>query len=136
MNWINRMPLAIRWCEMALRKAQLLPEVTLLNFFAHREKLIRPSFLTFGFIWWAYSQKYIISHSIGEIKSIIFKMTFSSFPRFFSPLLVPRLSFSHSSVQRWDNEHIWWDPNEFCGLDHILVPTKFLWMPDLTIEEM
>ncbi|XP_076743987.1 5-hydroxytryptamine receptor 3A-like [Maylandia zebra] len=37
---------------------------------------------------------------------------------------------------RWDNEHIWWDPNEFCGLDHILVPTKLLWMPDLTIEEM
>ncbi|XP_039472710.1 5-hydroxytryptamine receptor 3A-like [Oreochromis aureus] len=37
---------------------------------------------------------------------------------------------------RWDNEHIWWDPDEFCGLDHILVPTKLLWMPDLTIEEM
>ncbi|MEQ2300642.1 hypothetical protein AMECASPLE_027828 [Ameca splendens] len=37
---------------------------------------------------------------------------------------------------RWDNEYIWWSPNEFCGVDHILVPTKLLWMPDLTIEEM
>ncbi|XP_037836561.1 5-hydroxytryptamine receptor 3A [Kryptolebias marmoratus] len=37
---------------------------------------------------------------------------------------------------RWDNEHIWWDPNQFCGIDHILVPTQYLWMPDLTIEEM
>ncbi|KAM9716173.1 LOW QUALITY PROTEIN: uncharacterized protein ACNS7B_022270 [Menidia menidia] len=37
---------------------------------------------------------------------------------------------------RWDNEHIWWYPDDFCGLDHILVPAKYLWMPDLTIEEM
>ncbi|XP_021173633.2 5-hydroxytryptamine receptor 3A-like [Fundulus heteroclitus] len=37
---------------------------------------------------------------------------------------------------RWDNEHVWWDPEQFCGLDHILVPTQLLWIPDLTIEEM
>ncbi|XP_038128530.1 5-hydroxytryptamine receptor 3A-like [Cyprinodon tularosa] len=37
---------------------------------------------------------------------------------------------------RWDNEHIWWNPEDFCGLDHILVPTQLLWIPDLTIEEM
>ncbi|XP_037546867.1 5-hydroxytryptamine receptor 3A-like [Nematolebias whitei] len=37
---------------------------------------------------------------------------------------------------RWDNEHIWWDPDKFCGIDHILVPTQLLWMPDVTIEEM
>uniref|UniRef100_A0A3B3BM35 5-hydroxytryptamine receptor 3A-like n=2 Tax=Oryzias melastigma TaxID=30732 RepID=A0A3B3BM35_ORYME len=37
---------------------------------------------------------------------------------------------------RWDNEHIHWDPDQFCGQDHILIPTKNLWMPDLTIEEM
>ncbi|XP_020555325.2 5-hydroxytryptamine receptor 3A-like [Oryzias latipes] len=37
---------------------------------------------------------------------------------------------------RWDNEHIQWDPDEFCGQKHILIPTKYLWMPDLTIEEM
>uniref|UniRef100_A0A3B3H6I2 Uncharacterized protein n=1 Tax=Oryzias latipes TaxID=8090 RepID=A0A3B3H6I2_ORYLA len=37
---------------------------------------------------------------------------------------------------RWDNEHIWWDPDEFCGQKHILVPVKYLWMPDLTIVEM
>ncbi|KAM6896870.1 uncharacterized protein FYW49_018249 [Xenentodon cancila] len=37
---------------------------------------------------------------------------------------------------RWDNEHIWWQPEKFCGIKHILVPTQMLWMPDLTIEEM
>ncbi|RVE59817.1 hypothetical protein OJAV_G00192320 [Oryzias javanicus] len=37
---------------------------------------------------------------------------------------------------RWNNEHIRWNPNEFCGQKHIFVPTKYLWMPDLTIEEM
>ncbi|XP_035801830.2 5-hydroxytryptamine receptor 3A-like isoform X1 [Amphiprion ocellaris] len=39
-------------------------------------------------------------------------------------------------VLEWDNEHIWWDPDRFCGLKHIIVPTKHLWMPDLTTEEM
>ncbi|XP_036073105.1 5-hydroxytryptamine receptor 3A-like [Oryzias melastigma] len=37
---------------------------------------------------------------------------------------------------RWYNEHINWNPRQFCGLKHILIPTKYLWMPDLTIEEM
>ncbi|XP_012720807.3 5-hydroxytryptamine receptor 3A [Fundulus heteroclitus] len=37
---------------------------------------------------------------------------------------------------RWDNEYVWWYPEQFCGVKHILVPTKLLWMPDLTIEEM
>ncbi|XP_061564108.1 5-hydroxytryptamine receptor 3A-like [Cololabis saira] len=37
---------------------------------------------------------------------------------------------------RWHNEHIWWEPEKFCGIEHILIPTKMLWMPDLTIEEM
>ncbi|XP_061564875.1 5-hydroxytryptamine receptor 3E-like [Cololabis saira] len=37
---------------------------------------------------------------------------------------------------RWDNEHIWWEPEQFCGIKHLLVPTQMLWMPDLTIEEM
>ncbi|XP_015237493.1 PREDICTED: 5-hydroxytryptamine receptor 3A-like [Cyprinodon variegatus] len=36
---------------------------------------------------------------------------------------------------RWDNEFLWWYPEHFCGIEHILVPTKFLWMPDLTIVE-
>ncbi|RVE59820.1 hypothetical protein OJAV_G00192350 [Oryzias javanicus] len=37
---------------------------------------------------------------------------------------------------RWDNEHINWDQDKFCGQTQILIPTKYLWMPDLTIEEM
>uniref|UniRef100_A0AAQ5XVQ9 5-hydroxytryptamine receptor 3A-like n=1 Tax=Amphiprion ocellaris TaxID=80972 RepID=A0AAQ5XVQ9_AMPOC len=36
----------------------------------------------------------------------------------------------------WYNEHISWNPSDFCGLEHITAPTEFLWMPDLTIKEM
>ncbi|XP_008294207.1 5-hydroxytryptamine receptor 3A-like [Stegastes partitus] len=36
----------------------------------------------------------------------------------------------------WENEHISWNPPDFCGLEHLIVPTEFLWVPDLTIEEM
>uniref|UniRef100_A0A3B3HN86 Uncharacterized protein n=1 Tax=Oryzias latipes TaxID=8090 RepID=A0A3B3HN86_ORYLA len=37
---------------------------------------------------------------------------------------------------RWNNEHIHWNPDQFCEQTHILVPAKLLWKPDLTIEEM
>ncbi|KAL3967960.1 receptor-type tyrosine-protein phosphatase U [Sarotherodon galilaeus] len=37
---------------------------------------------------------------------------------------------------RWKNEHISWNPKEFCGLESITIPTELLWMPDLIIEEM
>ncbi|XP_051795582.1 5-hydroxytryptamine receptor 3A-like [Acanthochromis polyacanthus] len=36
----------------------------------------------------------------------------------------------------WDNEHIQWNSHEFCHLEHIMAPTEYLWMPDLTIKEM
>ncbi|XP_067433212.1 5-hydroxytryptamine receptor 3A-like [Thunnus thynnus] len=36
----------------------------------------------------------------------------------------------------WKNEHITWNPNDFCGLKHIDIPAELLWKPDLTIEEM
>ncbi|XP_043959084.1 5-hydroxytryptamine receptor 3A-like [Gambusia affinis] len=36
----------------------------------------------------------------------------------------------------WDNEFIWWNPNDFCGLEEVLVPRESLWMPDIIIEEM
>ncbi|XP_042363255.1 5-hydroxytryptamine receptor 3A-like [Plectropomus leopardus] len=36
----------------------------------------------------------------------------------------------------WQNQHIWWNPPDFCGLEKIVVPTEALWKPDLTIEEM
>uniref|UniRef100_A0A8C7XAV8 5-hydroxytryptamine receptor 3A n=1 Tax=Oryzias sinensis TaxID=183150 RepID=A0A8C7XAV8_9TELE len=36
----------------------------------------------------------------------------------------------------WDNEHIRWDPKDFCGISNIAVPNEALWKPDLTIEEM
>ncbi|XP_067432266.1 5-hydroxytryptamine receptor 3A-like isoform X2 [Thunnus thynnus] len=36
----------------------------------------------------------------------------------------------------WKNEHITWNPDDFCGLERITVPADILWKPDLTIEEM
>ncbi|XP_038128726.1 5-hydroxytryptamine receptor 3A-like [Cyprinodon tularosa] len=40
------------------------------------------------------------------------------------------------TVTRWNNEYISWDPNEFCGIDNVSLPSHILWKPDLTIEEM
>ncbi|TDG97857.1 hypothetical protein EPR50_G00212020 [Perca flavescens] len=40
------------------------------------------------------------------------------------------------TVVRWHNEYISWDPNEFCGINNVSLPTEVLWKPDLTIEEM
>ncbi|KAM9425816.1 LOW QUALITY PROTEIN: 5-hydroxytryptamine receptor 3A [Pholidichthys leucotaenia] len=40
------------------------------------------------------------------------------------------------TVIRWHNEYISWDPNQFCGIDNVSLPTEMLWKPDLTIEEM
>ncbi|XP_030255477.1 5-hydroxytryptamine receptor 3A-like isoform X2 [Sparus aurata] len=36
----------------------------------------------------------------------------------------------------WKDEYISWNEEDFCGIDKILIPTKQLWMPDLTIEEI
>ncbi|XP_041819281.1 5-hydroxytryptamine receptor 3A-like [Chelmon rostratus] len=36
----------------------------------------------------------------------------------------------------WQNEYIQWNPEDFCGIDHISLPTDVLWMPDISIEEM
>ncbi|XP_070847201.1 5-hydroxytryptamine receptor 3A-like [Chaetodon trifascialis] len=37
---------------------------------------------------------------------------------------------------QWRNEYIHWDPNDFCGIEIISIPSDILWKPDLTIEEM
>ncbi|XP_071201549.1 5-hydroxytryptamine receptor 3A-like [Salvelinus alpinus] len=36
----------------------------------------------------------------------------------------------------WNNERIWWDPSQFCGISRVSVPKEMLWIPDLTIYEM
>ncbi|XP_060884991.1 5-hydroxytryptamine receptor 3A-like [Labrus mixtus] len=36
----------------------------------------------------------------------------------------------------WNDEYIRWDPSNFCGITQITLPSKQLWLPDLTIEEM
>lgn len=43
---------------------------------------------------------------------------------------------SSVSLQSWNNQHIHWQPNDFCGIKSISLPTDVLWKPDLTIEEM
>ncbi|XP_049916749.1 5-hydroxytryptamine receptor 3A-like [Epinephelus moara] len=37
---------------------------------------------------------------------------------------------------KWQNEHIHWDPNDFCGIEAVSLPTEVLWKPDIAIEEM
>ncbi|KAK2820597.1 hypothetical protein Q5P01_023556 [Channa striata] len=36
----------------------------------------------------------------------------------------------------WRNEHIQWEPKDFCDIKNITVPIELLWKPDITIEEM
>ncbi|XP_074476253.1 5-hydroxytryptamine receptor 3A-like [Sebastes fasciatus] len=36
----------------------------------------------------------------------------------------------------WRGDNISWNPDDFCGIQEIYLPTKLLWKPDLTIEEM
>uniref|UniRef100_A0A8C4IVG7 5-hydroxytryptamine receptor 3A n=1 Tax=Dicentrarchus labrax TaxID=13489 RepID=A0A8C4IVG7_DICLA len=39
-------------------------------------------------------------------------------------------------VMLWKNEFISWNPDEFCGIEYLFLPTELLWKPDLTIIEM
>ncbi|XP_051274653.1 LOW QUALITY PROTEIN: 5-hydroxytryptamine receptor 3A-like [Dicentrarchus labrax] len=36
----------------------------------------------------------------------------------------------------WKNEHIQWEPEDFCGIDEVSIPSEVLWKPDITIEEI
>ncbi|XP_026171886.1 5-hydroxytryptamine receptor 3A-like [Mastacembelus armatus] len=36
----------------------------------------------------------------------------------------------------WHSDYIGWDPDDFCGIQSVSVPTELMWKPDLTIEEM
>ncbi|XP_074477032.1 5-hydroxytryptamine receptor 3A-like [Sebastes fasciatus] len=36
----------------------------------------------------------------------------------------------------WQSDDISWNPDDFCGIQRIYLPTKLWWKPDLTIEEM
>ncbi|KAF3840616.1 hypothetical protein F7725_006478 [Dissostichus mawsoni] len=37
---------------------------------------------------------------------------------------------------KWEDLHIYWNPENFGGLDKMTVPTDLLWTPDLMIEEI
>ncbi|CAN9506235.1 unnamed protein product [Ophioblennius macclurei] len=36
----------------------------------------------------------------------------------------------------WNNQFVTWNPEDFCGIDHVIVPSDALWKPDIIIEEM
>ncbi|XP_061787704.1 5-hydroxytryptamine receptor 3A-like [Nerophis lumbriciformis] len=36
----------------------------------------------------------------------------------------------------WNNDHIFWDPAQFCGITDFTIPQGLLWKPDIFIEEM
>ncbi|XP_075693052.1 5-hydroxytryptamine receptor 3A-like isoform X2 [Rhinoderma darwinii] len=39
-------------------------------------------------------------------------------------------------LMEWQNEFINWDPEDFCGMDKIVIPGQNLWLPDLYVYEM
>ncbi|XP_074528599.1 5-hydroxytryptamine receptor 3A-like [Halichoeres trimaculatus] len=36
----------------------------------------------------------------------------------------------------WTDDYLQWEPDNFCGMVEICLPTKQLWIPDLTVKEM
>ena len=42
-------------------------------------------------------------------------------------------SVSHH-FQRWKDEHLTWNPEDFGGVSHIYVPHSQVWKPDIFIE--
>ncbi|XP_061666971.1 5-hydroxytryptamine receptor 3A-like isoform X3 [Syngnathoides biaculeatus] len=40
------------------------------------------------------------------------------------------------TITSWTDERIFWDPDEFCGITEISLPTDLLWIPDIFIFEM
>ncbi|XP_018420372.1 PREDICTED: 5-hydroxytryptamine receptor 3A-like [Nanorana parkeri] len=36
----------------------------------------------------------------------------------------------------WNNQLLSWEPDEFCGINRILIPEGSVWVPDVTIAEM
>uniref|UniRef100_A0A671XBZ5 Uncharacterized protein n=1 Tax=Sparus aurata TaxID=8175 RepID=A0A671XBZ5_SPAAU len=39
-------------------------------------------------------------------------------------------------IASWQNQHIGWKPDDFCGIKTVSLPFEVLWKPDITIEEM
>lgn len=80
-----------------------------------RGRWTRPSFPMFG--WWQWVSKQTCKYPIKPPQ---------------------RLAVENSAVslQSWNNQHIRWQPNDFCGIKRVSLPTDVLWKPDLTIEEM
>nr|XP_020469509.1 5-hydroxytryptamine receptor 3A-like isoform X2 [Monopterus albus] len=39
-------------------------------------------------------------------------------------------------TMEWHNDYIYWDPDQFCSIKSVSVPSEVMWKPDITIEEM
>lgn len=53
------------------------------------------------------------------------------------PLL--QLHYSYYTMfesQEWKNEFLSWNPNDYCGIEDVLIPNNNFWLPDLYIYEM
>ncbi|XP_062386934.1 5-hydroxytryptamine receptor 3A-like [Sardina pilchardus] len=50
---------------------------------------------------------------------------------------VVQLDISISAILSvyWKNDFIFWDPEDFCGIQHVTVPRHLLWKPDLLVDE-
>lgn len=80
-----------------------------------RGRLTRPLFLMFG--WWLLVSMQTRKYSIRPPQHLA-------------------VVNSAVSLQSWNNQHIQWQPDHFCGIKSVSLPTDVLWKPDLTIEEM
>ena len=59
------------------------------------------------------------SRSVGKLRCCFCPVEFLVFP-----------------LQWWKNDFIRWNPDDFCGIDYLSIPSEFLWKPDITIVEM
>ncbi|XP_029954724.1 5-hydroxytryptamine receptor 3C-like [Salarias fasciatus] len=82
-------------------------------------------------------QRFTMSRPVKHFKGV----TFVYFGIMISSILdvreVDQTLISHIRIYMdWFNQHIYWSPEDFCGLRNVKVPTTTLWKPDITITEM
>ncbi len=53
----------------------------------------------------------------------------------YSLLILSHLSCVIVTLQEWVDEFLIWDPDSYEGIEHLMVPTKEIWIPDITLYE-
>ncbi len=41
-----------------------------------------------------------------------------------------------NTLQTWENHLMQWDPISYAGIDHIVVPTQYVWMPTIGLSNL